>query len=200
MTQSEERHQQRMEKKKAYVDAGIERASSDRGVLVVNTGDGKGKSSSAFGMATRALGHGMKVGVVQYIKGKIPTGEELFFRRFPEEISFHVMGEGFTWETQNRQRDIDNAEAGWAVAAALLQDSSVGLVILDELNIVLKLKYLDLDRVLRALEQRPEMQHVVITGRGAPPQLIEMADTVSSMEEVKHAYRIGIRAQPGVEL
>jgi cob(I)alamin adenosyltransferase len=188
-----------MARKKAVVDAGIARATVDRGVLLVLTGNGKGKSSSAFGMVARALGHGMKVGVVQFIKGSYSTGEEAFFRRFPE-VDYHVMGEGFTWETQSRDRDVAAAQAAWATAAAMLQDPAVDLVVLDELNIVLKLDYLPLEQVLPALAARPSGQHVVITGRGAPQALIDAADTVTEMGDIKHGYRAGLKAQPGIEL
>lgn len=194
-----ERHNERMARKKEVVDKKIESAKRDAGVLLVTCGNGKGKSSSAFGMAARALGHGMKVGVVQFIKGAIVTGEENFFRRFPDEISFHVMGEGYTWETQNRERDVANAEIAWQRARELLSDPAVGLVVLDELNIALKYKYLDVQRVIADLQARPPMQHVVVTGRGAPPELIAAADTVTEMQLVKHAFAAGIAAQPGVE-
>lgn len=195
----EARHKSRMERKKAIVDERIRAADRDQGVVVVVTGNGKGKSSSAFGMVARALGHGMKVGVVQFIKGAILTGEERFFRRFPEEVTFYVAGEGYTWETQDRTRDIVRAEAGWKVAESLLQDAKVGLVVLDELNIALKSHYLDVERVVAALGRRPRMQHVVITGRGAPPTLLEAANTVSDVCVVKHAFAEGIRAQQGIE-
>jgi cob(I)alamin adenosyltransferase len=193
------RHRARMARKKAVVDAGITRATVERGVLLVLTGNGKGKSSSAFGMVARALGHGMRVGVVQFIKGSYSTGEEAFFRRFPE-VDYHVMGEGFTWETQNRDRDVAAAQAAWATAAAMLQDPAVDLVVLDELNIVLKLDYLPVEQVLPALAARPRSQHVVITGRGAPQALIDAADTVTEMGDIKHGYRAGLKAQPGIEL
>ena len=150
-------------------------------------------------MCIRDSGHGMKVGVVQFIKGAIATGEENFFRRFPDEISFHVMGEGYTWETQNRERDVANAEKAWQRAQVLLSDPAIGLVVLDELNIALKYKYLDVQQVIADLQVRPEMQHVVITGRGAPPELIAVADTVTEMQPVKHAFANGIAAQQGVE-
>ncbi|MBI2778285.1 MAG: cob(I)yrinic acid a,c-diamide adenosyltransferase [Gammaproteobacteria bacterium] len=198
-TSREERHRQRMQRKKAVVDAHIASATEERGVLIVNTGNGKGKSTAAFGMVARALGHGMRVGVVQFIKGSFSTGEEAFFRRFPE-ISYHVMGEGFTWETQDRSRDIQAAQAAWAVAATLLRDADTALVVLDELNIALKYGYLSLDEVLNAVSARPVHQHVVITGRAAPPALIEAADTVTEMSLIKHAFQVGIRAQNGVEL
>ncbi len=194
-----ERHNARMARKKAVVDKKIDAAKRDAGVLVITCGNGKGKSSSAFGMAARALGHGMKVGVVQFIKGAIATGEENFFRRFPDEISFHVMGEGYTWETQNRERDVANAEVAWQRAKELLSDPKIGLVVLDELNIALKYKYLDVQHVIKDLQARPPMQHVVITGRGAPLELIAVADTVTEMQLVKHAFAAGIAAQPGVE-
>ncbi|MCI0919075.1 cob(I)yrinic acid a,c-diamide adenosyltransferase [Stutzerimonas stutzeri] len=202
MTESGERdarHKARMQRKKAVIDEKIAEAQDEYGLLLVHTGNGKGKSSSAFGMVARALGHGMKVGVVQFIKGAASTGEENFFRRFSNEVRYHVMGEGFTWETQDRQRDIAKAREAWAVAAELLADPEIGLVVLDELNIALKYGYLDLDPVLADIESRPMLQHVVVTGRGAPPKLIEAADTVTEMSLVKHAFKAGVKAQKGVE-
>jgi cob(I)alamin adenosyltransferase len=193
------RHRARMQRRKAVVDARIAAATTQRGVLLVLTGNGKGKSSSAFGMVARSLGHGMRVGVVQFIKGKYVTGEKIFFRRFPE-ISYHVMGEGFTWETQDRERDVRAAVAAWDVATGMLREPTLALVVLDELNIVLRNRYLTLDVVLGALRSRPIEQHVVVTGRGAPPELIEIADTVTEMRAVKHAFEVGIRAQRGIEL
>ena len=195
----EERHKARMQRKKEVVDAKIDAAQDARGVIVVTTGNGKGKSSSGFGMVARALGHGMKVGVVQFIKGAFATGEERFFRRFPDEVQYHVMGEGYTWETQDRTRDIEKAQAAWEKAKGLLSDPSIGLVLLDELNIALKMHYLDVNTVVADLQARPAMQHVVITGRGAPPELIEAADTVTDMGLLKHAFKAGIKAQAGVE-
>ncbi|WP_293776347.1 cob(I)yrinic acid a,c-diamide adenosyltransferase [uncultured Oxalicibacterium sp.] len=194
-----ERHNARMARKKEVVDQKIAAATRNAGVVVVTCGNGKGKSSSAFGMVARALGHGMKVGIVQFIKGAIPTGEERFFRRFPEKVSIHVMGEGYTWETQNRERDVEKAQQAWARAKVLLTDDSVGMVVLDELNIALKYKYLDVMEVVADIRARPPMQHVIVTGRGAPPELIEAADTVTEMQVVKHAFAAGIAAQPGVE-
>lgn len=193
------RHKARMQRKKAVVDEKIAQARDEYGLLLVHTGNGKGKSSSAFGMVARALGHGLKVGVVQFIKGGMSTGEENFFRRFPEEVSYHVMGEGYTWDTQDRQRDIEKARAAWSVARSLLDDPAFGLVVLDELNIALKHGYLELDEVLRDIESRPEQQHVVATGRGAPQGLIDAADTVTEMSLVKHAFKAGVKAQKGVE-
>ena len=195
----EARHLAKMKKHKAAVDARIARADQDAGVLLVLTGPGKAKSSSAFGMVARSLGHGLKVGVVQFIKGAIPTGEERFFRRFPDEIEYHVTGEGFTWETQNRARDVERAQAGWAIARGLLQRPEVSLVVLDELNIVLSHGYLDTEQVVADLLARPAHQHVVVTGRGAPQALIDAAHTVSEVKVVKHAFKQGIRAQPGLE-
>ncbi|HJU70567.1 MAG TPA: cob(I)yrinic acid a,c-diamide adenosyltransferase [Paucimonas sp.] len=194
-----ERHRARMQRKKNLIDQKIEAAHRDIGVLLVNTGNGKGKSSSAFGMAIRALGHGMQVGVVQFIKGAKSTGEELFLQRFPDEVSFHAMGEGYTWETQDRERDAACAQRAWERAKQFLSDPEVGLVVLDELNIALKYRYLDVQQVIADLRARPAMQHVVVTGRAAPPELIAIADTVTDMQPVKHAFAAGIAAQPGVE-
>ena len=194
-----ERHAARMRRKKAVIDARIAAAQTDRGVLIVLTGAGKGKSSSAFGMVARALGHDMKVGVVQFIKGRFRTGEMTFFRRFPE-VKFHVMGEGYTWETQDRERDTRAALAAWQVARRMLADESFRLVVLDELNIVLAHHYLALDDVIGTVRSRPKMQHVVITGRQAPQALIDIADTVTEMKVVKHAFHTGVRAQKGIEL
>lgn len=194
-----ERHRARMRRKKEVVDAKITAAQVDRGVLVVNTGNGKGKSSSAFGMVARALGHGMRVAVVQFIKGSFATGEEAFFRRFTD-VSYHVMGEGFTWETQDRERDARAATAAWETARRFLADPGYHMVVLDEFNIALKYRYLALPDVLAALRARPAHQHAVVTGRAAPPELIEIADTVTEMTVVKHAFETGVRAQKGIEL
>ncbi|KTC14087.1 MULTISPECIES: cob(I)yrinic acid a,c-diamide adenosyltransferase [Pseudomonas] len=196
----DERHLTRMQRKKAVMDERIASSPNECGLLLVLSGNGKGKSSSAFGMLARAMGHGMQCGVVQFIKGRNSTGEEMFFRRFPEQVRYHVMGEGFTWETQDRQRDIAAAEAAWAVSLEMLRDPAIGLVVLDELNIALKHGYLDLEQVLTDLQARPPMQHVVVTGRGAKPELIDLADTVSDIGVVKHAFQSGIRAQKGIEL
>ena len=189
-----------MQRKKAVVDSAISKADKDKGLLLINTGNGKGKSSAAFGVVARALGHGLKVAIVQFVKGRTDTGEEQFFKKFPEQVSFHVMGEGFTWETQNRQRDIDTAMLGWEKAAACLSSDDYDLVVLDELNIALKYDYIPLDLVLSALQQRPNMQHVVITGRAAKQELLDVADTVTEMRDVKHAFKAGIRAQKGIDL
>ena len=188
-----------MERRKELVDAGIARAQDERGIIIVHTGNGKGKSSSAFGMVARALGHGMRVGVVQFIKGAFSTGEEAFYRRFPE-VDYNVMGEGYTWDTQDRARDVATARKAWDKAVSMLTNADYELVILDEMNIVLKMQYVPLDEVISVLQARPPMQHVVLTGRGAPEGLIDIADTVTEMREIKHAYKAGIKAQKGVEL
>ncbi|PPC89045.1 MAG: cob(I)yrinic acid a,c-diamide adenosyltransferase [Methylotenera sp.] len=193
------RHTTRMVRKKAVIDAAIEQANQEKGLLLVLTGNGKGKSSSAFGMMARALGYGMKVGVAQFIKGRSDTGEEAFFRG-QANVEWHVLGEGFTWNTQDRERDTQTAEAGWAIAQRMLRDPDIKLVILDELTYTIKYGYLDLTQILADIAGRPAMQHVVITGRGAPAALTEMADTVSEIMDIKHAWRAGIKAQPGIDL
>lgn len=200
INQNPENHKKRMQKHKQIIDAGMAKAKDEKGLILVLTGDGKGKSSSGFGMVARALGHGMKVAVVQFIKGSYSTGEEAFFRRFPDEVSYHVMGDGFTWETQNLEQDKLSAERAWEQVKCFLADESYDMILLDELNIVLRMHYLDLNRVLSDLSQRPYMQHVIITGRGAPQALIDVADTVSEIKEIKHAYKAGIKAQAGIEL
>ena len=195
-----QRHKKRMERQKAIVDEQVQKADDDKGLLLVITGNGKGKSSSGFGMVARSLGHNMKVGVVQFIKGAFSTGEEAFFRRFPNDVEYHIMGDGFTWDTQNLEQDIASAEAGWAVCKKLLQDPTVHVILLDELNIVLKMNYLNTEMVLKDIASRPAMQHVIVTGRGAPDAVLDAADTVSKIDDVKHAFRAGIKAQKGIEL
>jgi len=195
----ETRHRERMQRKKQVVDAAIDRADRDQGLLLVLTGNGKGKSSSAFGMLARALGHGMRVGVAQFIKGRSDTGEEAFFRRQPGVV-WHVLGEGFTWETQNLDRDTETARCGWVVVQDMLADTSLDLIVLDELTYPLKFGWLDTNSVLADLKARPTMQHVVITGRGAPKILTEAADTVTELADIKHAFRAGVQAQPGIDL
>ncbi len=195
----DKRHLARMQRKKAIMDDRIGKADREKGIILVNTGNGKGKSSAAFGVAARALGHGMQVGIVQFIKGRRPTGEGLFFKQQPT-VTFHVMGEGFTWETQDRQRDVEAARNAWNKARAMLSDGDYDLVVLDELNIVLKHGYLDVNEVVAALKAKPEMQHVIITGRAAKPEIIACADTVTEMKEIKHAFKAGIKAQQGMEL
>ena len=199
----EERHAKRMARKKAVVDESIAAAQQERGVLVVNTGNGKGKSSSAFGVVARALGHGMKVAVIQFIKGRSDTGEEAFFIKvgetMPDRLVWHVTGEGFTWDTQDHARDKAVAEKAWDIARQYLADPDYGLVVLDEFTYVLKYGWLNIDRVLETLAMRPPMQHVIITGRAAPDALVEIADTVTDMTMVKHAFKAGVKAMPGLE-
>ncbi|NOX09104.1 MAG: cob(I)yrinic acid a,c-diamide adenosyltransferase [Gammaproteobacteria bacterium] len=198
MSNKEQRHQNRMQRKKEVVDAAIEQADEDKGLLLVLTGNGKGKSSSAFGMVARALGHGMRVGVAQFIKGCKDTGEEAFFRKQPD-VTWHVLGEGFTWETQNLARDIETAQQGWAVVRSMLNDESLDLIVLDELTYPLKYGWLEMDAVLADIKARPLMQHLVVTGRAAPDALCDAADTVTDLADVKHAFRAGIRAQDGID-
>ena len=193
------RHAARMARKKAVIDAAIAAATDERGLLLVLTGNGKGKSSSAFGMVARALGHGMRVGVVQFIKSRTDTGEEAFLGAQPG-VEWYVTGDGFTWDTQNREQDIATAQRGWAIAARMLADPSYQLVVLDELTYLLSYGYLDSDTVLDALVRRPPMQHVVVTGRAAPQRLTDLADTVSVIADEKHAFRAGVKAQPGIDL
>jgi cob(I)alamin adenosyltransferase len=194
-----DRHAVRMARKKAVVDAAIAAATDERGLLIVITGNGKGKSTSAFGTMARALGHGMTVGVVQFIKSRTDTGEEAFLGRQPG-VEWHVTGDGFTWDTQDRAQDIATAQRGWAIAARMLADPAYRLVVLDELTYLLSYGYLDSDTVLDALANRPAMQHVIVTGRAASDALIELADTVSVIADEKHAFRAGVKAQPGIDL
>lgn len=192
-------HRRRMQKHKERVDAGIAAARRERGLLLLLTGDGKGKSSSAFGMAIRSLGYGYRVGIVQFIKGAQLSGEEIFIRDRHPEVRFHQMGTGFTWDTQDRDGDIAAAEATWARAAKMLRDDSIHLLVLDELTYMLGYGYLDENRVLEALRNRPREQTVVVTGRGGGKALRELADTVSEIKEIKHAYRAGLKARKGVD-
>jgi cob(I)alamin adenosyltransferase len=187
-----------MARKKALIDASIARADQEKGLLLVLTGNGKGKSSSAFGMVGRSLGHGMKVGVCQFLKSRTDTGEEAFFGK-QTDCEWHVLGDGFTWETQNREQDIATSQRGWAVAQRMLTDPAYQLVVLDELTYLLNYGYLDADQVLDALAERPPMQHVVVTGRAASEALRELADTVAEIADVKHAYRDGVMAQRGID-
>lgn len=192
------RYAERMQRKKDVVDGKIAVAQEERGVLVVNTGNGKGKSSAAFGVVARALGHGMRVGVVQFVKGRSDTGEEAFFRKQPG-VAWHVGGEGFTWETQDKERDARAAQAAWEVARGHLGDPAVDLVVLDEMTYAFKYGWLELDAVIATLLSRPPMQHVIITGRAAPQALRDVADTVSDIGMEKHAFQAGVKAMPGLE-
>lgn len=198
-TTPEDRHKKRMQRKKEVVDAHIAAATQDRGVVVLITGNGKGKSSSGFGMVIRTLGHGYKAAVVQFIKGAMDCGEHFFLQRHCPDLEFHVMGTGFTWETQDKSVDIAAAQTLWTQAQRLLRDDSVQLVLLDEMTYMLKYGYLPADEVIAAIRSRPAHQHVIITGRGAPDALYEIADTVSDIRDEKHAFRAGVRAQKGVE-
>lgn len=193
-------HNERMKKIQAAQAKKIATKTVEKGLLIVHTGNGKGKSSSAFGVAARAIGHGMKVGIVQFVKGTIDTGEKRFFDRFPDEIEFKRMGEGFTWDTQDRARDIAAARAGWEEVKRMIADPTYALVIADELNIVLRYDYLPVEEVLEAVTARAEMKHFIITGRNAPQALIDAADLVTEMTEVKHPFRTqNVRAQKGIE-
>lgn len=193
-----ERHKKRMERKKEIVDQAIERADEERGILVLLTGNGKGKSSSAFGMVARALGHGQKVGVVQFIKGGDAAGEQRFFEGI-EGVEYHVMGTGFTWETQDREKDIAAAKTLWEKAKRMLQDSDIDLVVMDELTYMFQYNYLPWEEVASAIENRPREQSLVVTGRGARQELIDLSDTVSEVRDIKHAFRAGLKARKGVE-
>jgi cob(I)alamin adenosyltransferase len=195
----DQKHKAAMEKQKAKVDARIEEADVERGVLILLTGNGKGKSSSAFGMVMRALGYGHKVAVVQFIKGQQLSGEELYLRDQRPDVDFYQMGTGFTWNTQDRSGDIEAAEKTWAFAEPLLKDASYDLIVLDELTYMLAYKYLDEEKVLQALADRPREQSVVVTGRGGGSALQELADTVSEVKEIKHAFKAGVKARKGVD-
>ena len=199
MNSKDEKHKKAMEKQKAKVDAKIAEATEERGVLILLTGNGKGKSSSGFGMVLRALGYDHKVGVVQFIKGAQLSGEELYLKNKLPQVDFYQMGTGFTWNTQDRTADIKAAEETWAVAEKMLQDDSYNLVLLDELTYMLAYKYLDEDKVLNALKNRPTEMSVVVTGRGGGSALQALADTVSEIKEIKHAYKAGVKARQGVD-
>jgi cob(I)alamin adenosyltransferase len=195
-----ERHKQKMQKRKEAQDREVASKTIEKGLLIVNTGKGKGKSTAAFGLILRALGHGWRVGVVQFIKGAWSTGErDVLESRFADLVQWHTMGEGFTWETQDRARDVAAAEAAWAKAQALMQDETIRLVVLDELNIALRYEYLPVDVVVETLVTRRPDLHVVVTGRNAPPSLVEAADLVTEMNAVKHHFAAGVKAQAGIE-
>lgn len=198
-TNKDDKHKTAMQKQKASVDASIEAADLERGVAILLTGDGKGKSSSAFGMVMRALGYGHKVGVIQFIKGEQLSGEEIYVREQCPQVTFYQMGTGFTWDTQDRSADIAAAQRTWAVAKPLLQDASYDLVVLDELTYMIAFKYLSEEEIVEAISDRPTSQSVVVTGRGGGKALQEVMDTVSEVKEIKHAYRAGIKARKGVD-
>jgi cob(I)alamin adenosyltransferase len=192
-------HREKMERRQAARRKVLATKTDERGLLIVHTGAGKGKSTAAFGMVLRCLGHGMRVGIVQFVKGAWGTGERTVLARFPELVTCRAMGEGFTWDTQDRARDIAAACAAWDLAKEMIADPSYRLVLLDELNIVLRYEYLAVDEVVAALKVKPRDLHVVVTGRNAPPALVEAADLVTEMTLVKHPFRSGVKAQAGIE-
>lgn len=193
------RHHDKMAKKKAARDKIMAGKTIERGLLIVHTGKGKGKSTAAFGMVFRHIGHGMRAGVIQFVKGSWGTGERTVLEKFPELVTIKAMGEGFTWETQDINRDIAHARAGWEEAKRMIADPSYKMVMLDELNIVLRYDYLPLAEVLEVLKNRPMDKHIVVTGRNAKEELIEIADLVTEMELIKHPFRSGVKAQAGIE-
>ena len=194
------RHKAKMLKRKAVQDAEVaSKTIGEKGLLIVHTGSGKGKSTAAFGLAMRALGHGWKIGIVQFIKGAWETGEKRALERFPDLVRWHTMGEGFTWETQDRDRDVAAAKMAWRKALELMADPEIRLVVLDELNIALRYDYLAIDQVVAALKGRRPGLHVVVTGRNAKPELVAEADLVTDMTLVKHHFAAGVKAQQGIE-
>ena len=197
--QLNERHADKMKKKKAARDKIIATKTVEKGLTIVHTGKGKGKSTAAFGMVFRALGNGMKVGVIQFVKGKWGTGERVILEKMGDQVTMSSMGEGFTWETQDRQRDIDAARIAWDKAKELIMDDEHQMVLCDELNIVLRYDYLPIEEIIETLKNKPEMKHVIITGRNAKEELIELADLVTDMTMVKHPFRGGVKAQVGIE-
>jgi len=198
-TEINARHREKMARRQAARARMLATKTEERGLLIVHTGAGKGKSTAAFGMVLRCIGHGMRVGIVQFVKGVWHTGERDVLAKFPDLVTCRAMGEGFTWDTQDRERDIAAARAAWETAKAMIADPSYKLVLLDELNIVLRYGYLPLDEVLAVLRSKPRDLHVAITGRNAPPELIEAADLVTEMTMVKHPFRAGVKAQAGIE-
>lgn len=194
-------HNARMQRKKAVVDAAIARARDERGIVILITGNGKGKTTSAFGTLFRALGHGQRVGVVQFIKGTQASGEVMFLQQggAGAAVDYHAMATGFTWNTQDWEADKQAADVAWAQAERLLGDPAIDLVLLDELTYMLKYNYLDTERVVAAIRARPASQTVIVTGRAARPELVELADTVSEIDDRKHAFRAGVKAQAGID-
>src|ERR1051326_3308517 len=192
-------HREKMARRQAARRKVLATKTEERGLLIVHTGAGKGKSTAAFGLVLRCLGHGMRVGIVQFVKGAWATGERTVLARFPDLVTMRAMGEGFTWETQDRARDIAAARAAWELAKAMIADSGYRLILLDELNIVLRYDYLPVEEVVAVLKSKPRDLHVVVTGRNARPELIEIADLVTEMKLVKHPFRAGVKAQAGIE-
>jgi cob(I)alamin adenosyltransferase len=199
MTVDPERHKAKMENRKAVQDAEVAAKTIEKGLLIVHTGKGKGKTTAAWGLMLRALGRDMRVGVVQFGKGAWETGEKAAIAKFGDQIVWHTLGEGFTWETQDRARDVAAAEAAWAIAQSLMADPSIGMVILDELNISLRYDHLPIADVVAALQARRPMLHIVVTGRNAKPELLEAADLVTEMTPIKHHFAAGVKAQLGIE-
>ncbi|MFK4823445.1 cob(I)yrinic acid a,c-diamide adenosyltransferase [Paenochrobactrum sp. BZR 588] len=193
------RHAEKMKKIKAARDKMQATKTDEKGLVIVNTGKGKGKSTAGFGMVFRALGHGMKIGVVQFVKGSWDTGERWVLEKFPDQVTISALGEGFTWETQDRARDIQMARDAWEQAKAMILDDSYDMVLCDELNIVLRYDYLPVSEVIEVLKAKAPMKHVIITGRNAKDELIEVADLVTEMEMIKHPFRSGVKAQKGIE-
>ncbi|MCK5777710.1 MAG: cob(I)yrinic acid a,c-diamide adenosyltransferase [Rhodospirillales bacterium] len=193
------RHAEKMAKKKAARDKILATKTIEKGLIIIHTGKGKGKSTAAMGLAVRAIGNGMKVGLVQFVKGKWETGERKVLEHFPDLCVMKAMGEGFSWETQDRERDISAARQAWEAAKEMINDPSYKMVILDELNIVLRYENLPLDEVIETLQNKPELLHVAVTGRNAKDELIEIADLVTEMTQVKHPFRSGVKAQVGIE-
>jgi cob(I)alamin adenosyltransferase len=198
---TDEQHQQKMQRRQAVQRHRLAGMQDHKGLIIVNTGDGKGKSTAGFGIIFRALGHGFKVGVVQFIKGAWDPGEAKLLRSFsPAQVEFHAMGEGFTWETQDRQRDMAHVQAAWQKSVEMINGQVFQVILLDEINVALKLNYLSVDQVLQGLQQKPDDLHLILTGRGAPAALIERADLVTEMRVIKHPFREqGIKAQQGIE-
>ena len=193
-------YSKKMQRRKEVQDERVAKASQEKGLIIVNTGNGKGKTTAALGMVLRSLGHGYRVAIVQFIKGAWEPAEKAVLSRWADQLEFHAMGEGFTWETQNRERDIQKAYEAWETALTFIRNPDFRLVLLDEVNIALKLGYLSVEDVLNGLEQKPPDSHVILTGRGAPTALIERADLVTEMTLVKHPFREqGVKAQPGIE-
>ena len=197
---SNEQHKQKMQRRKEVQEQRLAEKKAEKGLIIVNTGNGKGKTTAALGMVMRSLGHGYKVAIVQFIKGAWEPAEKAVLEQWSEQLNFHAMGEGFTWETQNRERDIEKATAAWSQGLNYILNPEYKLVLLDEVNITLKLGYLDVNTVIEGLKQKPADSHVILTGRAAPDELIAIADLVTEMSLIKHPFREqGIKAQPGIE-
>jgi cob(I)alamin adenosyltransferase len=195
-----EQYKQKMQRRKEVQEQRLAGSVAEKGLIIVNTGNGKGKTTAALGMVMRSLGHGYKVAIVQFIKGAWEVAEKAVLSKWEDQLKFHAMGEGFTWETQDRERDIKTAQLAWETAVSYLRNPEYNLVLLDEVNVALKLGYLTVEQVLAGLEEKPEFSHVILTGRGAPKELIERADLVTEMSLIKHPFREqGVKAQPGIE-